>query len=123
MTGEIDNSLPFESQTGEPLCMSRIAIVRHGEFGVDNRLNKRGRAQMKKIARQIRESLDKGEKALILTSPADRAFDSAKVISDILIYHIQNPMRCLRCKKRNRNASIFSIFLTLTFPIKYTSEK
>ena len=90
MTGEIDNSLPFESQTGEPLCMSRIAIVRHGEFGVDNRLNKRGRAQMKKIARQIRESLDKGEKALILTSPADRAFDSAKVISGILKVPIED---------------------------------
>ena len=58
--------------------MNKIAIIRHGDCGPDSRLNGMGIQQIYGICEKLQQILLKEETALILSSHADRAMDSAK---------------------------------------------
>ena len=65
--------------------MSRLAIVRHGKYGSDYRLNDQGRAQIQTLAERLNQSFDyEQEIALVLSSIAPRAIDTAEIIAQIL---------------------------------------
>lgn len=63
--------------------MKHLIIARHGHFGLDYKLSDRGRAQIVILADKLR-SFTEGKKALILTSPAPRAHESAKTLIAVL---------------------------------------
>lgn len=68
-----------------PRNMSRLAIVRHGDYGRDDRLNERGRLQMQVLGTRLAQSFDtEREMALVLSSIAPRAVDSAEILAGIL---------------------------------------
>jgi phosphohistidine phosphatase SixA len=63
--------------------MRQLMVVRHGHYGDDSRLSDRGRAQMGALAEKLRAIMS-GALALILTSTATRARESAKILSSSL---------------------------------------
>lgn len=68
-----------------PRNMSRLAIVRHGDDGYDGRLNDIGRRQMQALGEKLAESFDQdSEMALVLSSTAPRAVDSAEILAGLL---------------------------------------
>lgn len=64
--------------------LSRIAIVRHGEYGSDSKLNERGRQQIQGLGEKLKETIGAEELALILSSTAARALESAEILANIL---------------------------------------
>ena len=59
--------------------MKILMIVRHGEYGNDDRLNEIGRRQIADLAEKL-GGYTNGGSVLLLTSPADRAHESAEII-------------------------------------------
>lgn len=76
--------LSLEGDFSIPPNMDRLAIIRRGDYLLDNgRLSALGRTQIHKLG-QMLESLVNEERVLVLSSTAPRALDSAKIIADIL---------------------------------------
>ena len=63
--------------------MKKIIIIRHGKHGPDDHLSKQGIDEIKYLAYDLKEVIA-GASALIFTSPAVRAEESADIISEIL---------------------------------------
>lgn len=59
--------------------MKHLVIVRHGDYAVGGILSKEGKKQINSIALQL-SNLTPIENAVILTSPAPRALESAEII-------------------------------------------
>jgi hypothetical protein len=59
--------------------MKHIFIARHGDYGIDHRINDIGRAQMEILGRTIKEIL-RGGSAYLISSTAPRALDSSGVL-------------------------------------------
>lgn len=59
--------------------MKKLIIVRHGQYGINYHLDDNGRAQIKALTERLKLFVN-GEKVLILTSPTDRARESAEII-------------------------------------------
>lgn len=60
--------------------MKQLIVVRHGQYGHDDRLNDRGRTQIGALADKLK-SLMNGATVMILTSTVDRARESAEILS------------------------------------------
>lgn len=63
--------------------MNKLIIVRHGEYGPDDRLNSRGRAHIEKLSNNLKQLIG-DETVLILSSIAVRAVESAEIIAAAL---------------------------------------
>ncbi|TAK04126.1 hypothetical protein EPO34_03190 [Patescibacteria group bacterium] len=63
--------------------MDLLVIVRHGNYGADDRLNDLGRDQMRHLAELVRPDLA-GRAVRLLSSTALRAVDSAEVLAQAL---------------------------------------
>lgn len=59
--------------------MRHLIVVRHGQYGYDERLNERGRTQICALAEKLKPFMD-GSTVCILTSTADRARESAEIL-------------------------------------------
>lgn len=59
--------------------MKKLVVVRHGQYGHDDHLNEVGRYWIKHLAKTLGVHLNGGS-VLLLTSPADRARESAEII-------------------------------------------
>ena len=59
--------------------MKKLVIVRHGDYGFDDSLSTKGKAQMKRLAENLRPELD-GRKTIILFSTAPRGEQSARIL-------------------------------------------
>lgn len=60
--------------------MKRLVVVRHGEYGSGDHLNEEGRAQMNALAEKLKP-LFSGCSVLVLTSTANRARESAEILT------------------------------------------
>ncbi len=64
--------------------MEKLIIVRHGDYDKDSsHLNDKGSADIKQLAEQIRPLTD-SHSVLVLSSPIDRAIESALILSNTL---------------------------------------
>jgi len=63
--------------------MNLLFVVRHGDYDRDRNLSSLGADSIHELSNQLRNFIN-GEKILILSSPAPRAFQSAKIISEKL---------------------------------------
>jgi phosphohistidine phosphatase SixA len=61
--------------------LKKLFIIRHGNYGPDERLNATGVSQMENLVPILKSHITEHEKVIILSSSAPRAEDSAKVIS------------------------------------------
>ncbi|HNW09126.1 MAG TPA: histidine phosphatase family protein [bacterium] len=59
--------------------MNHLILVRHGDYSHTGQLNNRGIIQIESLAQKIK-MVSNGNRALILTSPADRARQSAEIL-------------------------------------------
>lgn len=64
--------------------MERLILFRHGRYNGSLELSDEGRQQMEVLAEKIRPELSGGKRALILSSTAPRARQSAEVVGGIL---------------------------------------
>jgi len=63
--------------------MKKLVIVRHGTYGADDKLNDDGRKEINLLAENLKKVLFDGI-VKVLTSPADRARESAEIICSVL---------------------------------------
>lgn len=63
--------------------MKHLIIVRHGEYGRTDHLTEPGSRQIKVLAYKLQDLVN-GASVHILTSPADRARESAEIIGSVL---------------------------------------
>ena len=63
--------------------MKHLIVVRHGDYAVGGILSEKGKIQINSIALQL-TNLNLSKKAVILTSPAPRALESADIIKQKL---------------------------------------
>jgi phosphohistidine phosphatase SixA len=63
--------------------MQKLIVVRHGDYGYNDRLSDFGKRQMQNIATQLKPHVD-GKKVVVLSSVAERATDSADIITEQL---------------------------------------
>lgn len=59
--------------------MKQLIVVRHGQYGHDDRLNDHGRVQISMLAEKLKPLMN-GATVLILTSITDRARESAEIL-------------------------------------------
>ncbi len=118
--------------------MKKIVIARHGECGFDFKLNTRGEVQMALLAKELEQRIG-GGKILILSSPVNRARESAAILSshfrtDVRHYHalwsgcdqpvdLLTTLNLVRKHKENTDALILVTHLEFTeqFP-KFFAE-
>jgi len=65
-------------------AMEHLFLVRHGSYDKDRRLDDRGRKQIVELSSMVREILGKDDRIQILSSPADRARESAETLASEL---------------------------------------
>ena len=63
--------------------MRMLVFVRHGDYGKDGHLDDSGRKKIGSLAKNLRSLIKEGTTVKILTSMADRATESAEIISNI----------------------------------------
>jgi len=63
--------------------VKKLVIIRHGAYGNDGCLNEFGKGQIKSLAEKLREHMS-GDKVVLLSSTANRARQSAEIISSVL---------------------------------------
>ncbi|MDA3840663.1 MAG: phosphoglycerate mutase family protein [Patescibacteria group bacterium] len=63
--------------------MKKLIIVRHGHYDDNLRLSNHGKTQMNELAKKVQANLN-GASALILSSSAPRASDSATAMNEVL---------------------------------------
>jgi len=59
--------------------MKKLVVARHGQYGHDDRLNETGRDQVAGLAKKLEAHIN-SDSVLLLTSPVDRARESAEII-------------------------------------------
>lgn len=68
-----------------PQELETVIAVRHGKYDLDtNELNQEGAVQIRRLAERILELVPSRQRVAILTSPALRAIQSAKIIGGVL---------------------------------------
>ncbi|MGW8185544.1 MAG: histidine phosphatase family protein [Candidatus Moraniibacteriota bacterium] len=68
---------------GKVADMRFLIVVRHGAYDDDFNLNHRGKDQIQRLSEKLKDFVN-GNKILLLSSPAPRASQSAKIISEKL---------------------------------------
>lgn len=68
--------------------LKRLIIVRHGDYGSDDHLNIDGKREMNKLGDELMTSIINGQRGFILTSPINRAFESAEILRGMLGFQI-----------------------------------
>lgn len=63
--------------------MQNLAIIRHGDYGSDDRIDQDGKRQMLRLSEKL-EPVIHGGTTVILSSTAPRALDSAAVLAEAL---------------------------------------
>lgn len=63
--------------------MKKLVLARHGDYGDDYCLNELGKKQMRLLAEELKKHTN-CDKVVILSSTADRARQSAEVLSEVL---------------------------------------
>lgn len=66
----------------------KLILVRHGDYDQDLQLSNFGRNQMSQLAERLRRDID-GVNTRLMSSPADRAIESAKVIGEALNLEVE----------------------------------
>lgn len=65
--------------------MKRLVICRHGEYGYGGRLDNEGKSQIRSLSGRLRQIFNPdNETALILSSTAPRAVDSATILAEAI---------------------------------------
>lgn len=77
----IHNVIIFFNKRGA--VMKTLIIVRHGNYGDDDHLNNDGRNQIQELGKKLCSIINQSS-VLLLTSPKDRARESAEIIGSIL---------------------------------------
>jgi phosphohistidine phosphatase SixA len=70
---------PIEIEHGK-----KLVIVRHGSYDSEGNLDNEGRKKIEELSRKINQLVNKDDSVLILSSPAPRAKESAKIIAEAL---------------------------------------
>ena len=77
--------------------MEILVIVRHGNYGDDDRLNDTGRKQMSEMAEKLRSFVG-NMRTLVFSSPVDRAAEGAEIIAKALSVPLE--MQEILCSER-----------------------